>query len=91
MKYRVRFYFVFSKENGTTLKAAGEFYDAYVAVVADAMKAGDKVALVGFGTYEAKKKPARVCKNPQTGKEVKVAACKAPSLKFGKSFKESIN
>ncbi len=80
-----------AEKAGASLKATGEFYDAYVAVVAEAMKAGDKVALVGFGTYEAKNKPARVCKNPQTGKEVKVAACKAPALKFGKSFKDSIN
>lgn len=74
-----------------SIKATGEFYDAFVATVAEAMRAGDKVSLVGFGTFEAKRKPARVCKNPQTGKQVKVAACNAPSLKFGKSFKDSIN
>lgn len=80
-----------AEKAGSTLKAAGEFYDAYVAVVRETIKEGEKVVLVGWGTYEAKKKPARVCKNPQTGKEVKVAACKAPALKFGKSFKDSIN
>lgn len=76
---------------GKTLKETTEVVEAYHAVVAKAMKKGEKVTLVGWGTYEAKKKPARVCKNPQTGKEVKVAACKAPALKFGKSFKASIN
>ena len=76
---------------GATLKATGEFYDAFVEVVATQMKKGDKVTLVGFGTFEAKKRAARVAKNPQTGKQVKVPACKAPALKFGKSFKESIN
>ena len=80
-----------AEKAGASLKATGEFYDAYVAVVAEAMKAGDKVALVGFGTYEAKKKPARTCTNPMTGAKVKVKACKAPALKFGKNFKESIN
>ncbi len=78
-------------KTGASLKATGEFYNALVEVVAEAMKAGDKIALVGFGTFEAKKKAARTCKNPQTGKAVKVAACKAPALKFGKSFKDSIN
>ncbi len=78
-------------KSGATLKATNDFYDAFVEVVTDAMKANDKVSLVGFGTFEAKNKPARVCKNPQTGKEVKVEACKAPSLKFGKSFKDSLN
>lgn len=78
-------------KSGATLKATTEFYDAFVEVVTKAMKANDKVSLVGFGTFEAKRKPARVCKNPQTGKEVKVKACKSPALKFGKSFKESIN
>lgn len=78
-------------KSGATLKATGDFYDAFVEVVTEAMKSNDKVSLVGFGTFEAKRKPARVCKNPQTGKEVKVAACTAPSLKFGKSFKDSLN
>lgn len=76
---------------GATLKATAEFYDAYVAVVEKALKKGEKVQLVGFGTYEAKKRPARVAKNPQTGKAVKVPACKAPALKFGKSFKAALN
>ena len=74
-----------------TLKDAGAFYDAYVATVHKAMKKGDKVTLVGFGTYEAKKKPARVGTNPSTGAKVKIAACVSPSLKFGKSFKDSLN
>ncbi len=77
--------------SGATLKATEDFYKAFVDVVAKEMKKGEKITLVGFGTFEAKKRAARTAKNPQTGKTVKVAACKAPSLKFGKSFKESIN
>lgn len=80
-----------AEKSGATIKSTNDFYDAFVEVIADAMKKGDKVSLVGFGTFEAKKKPARVCKNPQTGKEVKVAACTSPALKFGKSFKDSLN
>ena len=78
-------------EAGSTLKDATAFYDAFVTTIQKAMKKNDKVALVGFGTFEAKKRPARTATNPSTGAKVKVAACKAPTLKFGKSFKEGIN
>lgn len=80
-----------AEETGFTIKDATAFYDAYNKVVLDAMKKNEKVALVGFGTYEAKNKPARECTNPATGAKVKVAACKAPALKFGKSFKDALN
>ena len=78
-------------EAGLTLKDADAFYAAFVATVQKAMKANDKVALVGFGTFEARKRAARTATNPSTGAKVKVAACKVPALKFGKSFKESLN
>lgn len=78
-------------EAGATLKDTTAFYDAFVKTVHDAMAKNEKIALVGFGTFEAKAKPARTCVNPMTGKKVQVAACKAPVLKFGKNFKESIN
>ena len=72
-----------AEKTGATLKATADFYEAYVEVVEKAMKKGEKVQLVGFGTYEAKKRPARTA--------VKVPACKAPTLKFGKAFKEALN
>lgn len=78
-------------KSGETIKAAGEFYNAFVEVVEEAMKKGDKISLVGFGTFEARKHKSRICKNPQTGVEVKVAACVSPAFKFGKSFKDSLN
>ena len=80
-----------ANETGATLKDTTAFYNAFVETVRNAMAKNDKVALVGFGTFEAKKKPARTCLNPMTGAKVKVAACKAPVLKFGKNFKESLN
>lgn len=80
-----------ASEAGLTIKEANAFYDAFVKTVKDAMANNDKVALVGFGTFEAKAKPARECTNPMTGAKVKVDACKAPVLKFGKNFKDSIN
>ena len=80
-----------ANETGATLKDTTKFYDAYVNAVQKALKKGEKIALVGFGTYEAKRKPARECLNPMTGAKVKVAACNDPALKFGKNFKESLN
>lgn len=75
---------------GTTNKAAAEFYDAYVEVLAGALKKGEKVALVGFGTYEAKKVAAHTAINPMTKAKVKVPATVKPVLRFGKAFKEQL-
>ncbi|MBO4569614.1 MAG: HU family DNA-binding protein [bacterium] len=80
-----------ANEAGTTIKEATAVYDAYTKVVYETLAKDQKIALVGFGTYEAKKKPARTCTNPMTGAKVKVAACKAPTFKFGKAFKDSLN
>ena len=56
---------------------------AFVDVVTEQLKAGDKVQLVGFGTFEGR--------NPQTGKTMTIAACKAPKFKAGKALKDAIN
>ena len=55
------------------------------------LKAGDKVQLIGFGTFEAKKRPARTARNPRTGAEIKVPASKAPTFKASKVFKDELN
>ena len=78
-------------EAGSTLKDAGAFYDAFVETVRTTLRKNEKISLVGFGTFEAKKKAARTATNPSTGAKVKVPACVAPTLKFGKSFKEELN
>jgi len=80
-----------ANETGKTIVEATAFYDAYVKTVQTALKKGEKISLVGFGTYESKRKNARTCLNPMTGAQVKVAACNAPALKFGKNFKDSLN
>ena len=54
------------------------------------LKAGDKVSLVGFGTFEVRAKAARTGRNPQTGKEISIPASKAPAFKAGKAFKDAI-
>ena len=64
---------------------------AFVDVVTEQLKAEDKVQLVGFGTFEVSKRAAREGRNPQTGKTMKIAACKAPKFKAGKALKDAIN
>ena len=66
--------------------AVAATFDAITAALAD----GDKVALVGFGTFEVKKRAAREGINPLTGAKIKIAASKSPAFKAGKAFKEAI-
>jgi len=70
---------------------AGRALDATVAAVTAALKAGDAVTLVGFGTFAVKDRAARTGRNPQTGKEIKIAASKTPSFKAGKGLKDAVN
>jgi len=74
-----------SKKDGE--KALNAFVDA----VSDALAKGDKVQLIGFGTFEVKSRPARVARNPRTGDEIKIAASKAPAFKAGKALKDKVN
>ena len=64
---------------------------AFVDVVTEQHKNDDKVQLDGFGTFEVSKRAAREGRNPQTGKTMKIAACKAPKFKAGKALKDAIN
>ena len=60
-------------------------------VVTEQLKKGEKVQLVGFGTFEVTKRAAREGRNPQTGKTMKIKACKAPKFKAGKALKDAVN
>lgn len=64
---------------------------AFVDVVTEQLKAGDKVQVVGFGTFEVSERAARVGKNPRTGEEVQIDACKAPKFKAGRALKDAVN
>ena len=64
---------------------------AFIDVVAEELKKGEKVQLVGFGTFEVAKRAARTGRNPQTGEEMNIEASKAPKFKAGKSLKDEIN
>ena len=71
-------------------KDAENMLNAFIETVQDAVKADDKVQLVGFGTFESKARAAREGKNPQTGEKIKIAACKVPAFKAGKAFKDML-
>ena len=73
-----------------TIKDTGVFYDAFVETVKEEMKKGEKIALVGFGTFSVKKREARTAINPRTKAKVNVPATVVPTLKFGKAFKEEL-
>ena len=64
---------------------------AFTDVVAEELKKGEKIQVVGFGTFEVAERAARTGRNPQTGAEMKIAASKAPKFKAGKALKDSIN
>ena len=59
--------------------------------VTDALKKGDQVTLVGFGTFEVRERSARTGRNPQTGETIQIAASKAPTFKAGKALKDAVN
>ncbi len=80
-----------AKEAGISKAAAGKAVDALTASVTTALKGGDTVTLIGFGTFGVSERAARTGRNPQTGKEIKIAARKAPSFKAGKALKDALN
>jgi DNA-binding protein HU-beta len=71
-------------------KEADEAISATLAAIQKALKKGDTVTLVGFGTFKVSKRKARKGRNPQTGKEIKIAAKKVPVFKAGKGFKDAV-
>lgn len=80
-----------AREAGLTQVQMADAYQALMNVLEKALQDGEKVSLVGFGTFEVKDVPAKEALNPATGEKVQVPACKKPVLKFGKSFKDSFN
>ena len=74
-----------------TKKDAGKAVDAIFEAIADALKQGDKVQLIGFGNFEVRERAARKGRNPQTGEEIEISASKIPAFKPGKSLKETVS
>ena len=75
---------------GLSKKDAEAAVKAFVDVVSDAMKNGDKVQLVGFGTFEVSERSARTGRNPQTGETIEIAASRTPRFKAGKALKDLV-
>lgn len=71
--------------------AAGRALDATVEAITGALKEGDQVVLVGFGTFAVKERAARTGRNPQTGDPIQIAAAKVPGFKPGKALKDAVN
>ncbi len=80
-----------SKKAKVTQKEASEVLTSLVETVQKTVAKGEKVTLVGFGTFESRKRAARTGRNPQTGKEIKIAAKTVPAFSAGKKFKELVN
>ncbi len=79
-----------AEKAGTSKAAAKRFLDAFADSVTDALKSGDKVTLVGFGTFSVTERKPRTGRNPQTGAEIKIAGGKAPKFKAGKALKDNV-
>jgi DNA-binding protein HU-beta len=79
-----------AKDAKVTKAAANKAIDSFVDGVKKALKKGEKVTLIGFGTFSVTQRKARKGRNPQTGKEIKIAARKAPKFSAGKALKTAV-
>ena len=82
---------VVASEAGLSKKQSEAAVNATLAAIANALKNGDKVQLIGFGTFEVKSVAAREGRNPKTGEVIKIAASKAPAFTAGKALKDAVN
>ena len=82
---------VIADQSGLKKKEAEAALNAMTEAIAEALKAGDKVQLVGFGTYEVKARAARSGRNPKTGETIQIAASKHPAFTAGKALKDAVN
>ncbi len=76
---------------GLTKADAARAVDAFTEQVKKALKQGDAVSLVGFGTFTVRKRAARMGRNPRTNESIKIKASKVPAFKAGKAFKDAVN
>jgi len=82
---------IIAKQAEISKAAAGRALDAAVAGVMDALKGGDTVTLVGFGSFYVGERAARTGRNPRTGKNIKIKAAKVPKFRAGKGLKDAVN
>jgi len=74
-----------------TKKDAEKVVNAFFGTVEEALKSGDKVQLIGFGTFEVRERQARKGRNPQTGEEISIPAARVPAFKAGKALKDAVD
>ncbi|MBI1922284.1 MAG: HU family DNA-binding protein [Geobacter sp.] len=79
-----------AKSSKLTKAAAEKAVNSLISAVSDALRKGDRVTLVGFGSFEVAQRKARTGRNPQTGKEIKIAAAKVPKFRPGKALKDAV-
>ena len=79
------------KKTGFTKKDAEKAIAALTEVVTETLAAGEKVQIVGFGSFEVRERPGRVARNPRTGEQIEIESSKAPVFKAGKALKDSVN
>lgn len=79
-----------AEKTDLTKKDSEKTLNAFIETVTEALKAGDDVQLVGFGSFQVKQRAAREGRNPQTGEVLKIAATNVPSFKAGKTLKEAV-
>lgn len=77
--------------SGLSKADAGRAVDAVVGSITGALKAGESVNLIGFGTFDVRERAARTGRNPRTGEEIQIAAAKNPAFKAGKALKDAVN
>lgn len=80
-----------AEKTGLTKKVAGDAVESVFSIIADALAAGEKVTLVGFGTFEVRERAARRGVNPATGESIEIPASRVPAFKAGKSLKEAVS
>jgi len=80
-----------AEKSELTKKDSEKALKAFTEVIAEELKKGEKIQLVGFGTFEVSNRAARTGKNPQTGAAIDIPASKAPKFKAGKALKETVN
>ncbi len=80
-----------AKDSGISKAAAGKALNSFIDGVVKSVKKGNKVALVGFGTFSLGKRKARTGRNPRTGATIKISARKVPKFSAGKTFKDAVN
>ena len=76
---------------GLSKAQAGQALDATISAISEALKAGETVTLVGFGTFSVKERAARSGRNPKTGETIAIAATKVPGFKAGKGLKDAVS